>query len=225
MPALPDAPGVLKVALSGTINATNPWLSRFFVHYTGTAPSTSQLATFNAAVASAYSSDIVSLATGAVELTQIETIDLTSPTSAVAVTAETISGSRSGTSIPAAAAMVTSYEISRRYRGGHPRGYWPWGVTGDITSDVVWAAAFVSASHTGITNLMTAVVAAGWTGAGTLTQVNVSYYEGFSVVTNPITHRARNVPTLRGAPVVDAITSIVARSSIGTQRRRNVFID
>jgi hypothetical protein len=51
--------------------------------------------------------------------------------------------------------------------------------------------------------------------------VNVSYYNGFTVVTNPTTGRARNVPTLRGTPVVDTVTGIVARVQVGSQRRRN----
>lgn len=225
MPALPDAPGCLRCALSGTIDTSNQWLTRFYVHYSGTAPATADLATFIGAIASTYTTNIKPLHVGLVELTQIEVIDLSSPTSAVGVSSEAISGSKTGTSIGAGVAMVTSYEIARRYRGGHPRGYWPWGGTGDLSGNNAWSSSFLTTCTTAITSFYTAVLAAGWTGAGTLTHVNVSYYEGFSVVTNPITGRARNVPTLRTAPVTDNVTSVVCRSSLGSQRRRNAFID
>jgi hypothetical protein len=70
-----------------------------------------------------------------------------------------------------------------------------------------------------------ALEAAVWSGASSLAQVNVSYYKGFTVVTSPTTGRARNVPTLRSAPVVDAVTAQAVRTSIGTQRRRIQFVD
>jgi hypothetical protein len=123
------------------------------------------------------------------------------------------------------ASVVSSYTIQRRYRGGHPRGYWPFGVTTDLQNDVDWTAAFVTACNTGFSTFFTALFAAGWTGAGTLTQVNVSYYDGFTVVVSPTTGRARNVPTLRVSPVQDTILIVACKVSIGTQRRRISFVD
>lgn len=225
MPALPNVSKVLKVALSGTFSSGQVWLSRFYIGYTGTAPLVADLVTFNTAVATAYGADLKTLLPPVNVLTQIETIDLTSPTSAVAIDTVSVAGTRSGSPVPAQVCLVSSYEIARRYRGGHPRGYWPWGVQTDIASAGSWATAFTSACTTGLNSFFTALVAAGWSGAGTLSQKNVSYYSGFTVVTNPVTGRARNVPTLRVTPLQDPVTSIVSRISYGTQRRREAFID
>lgn len=56
-----------------------------------------------------------------------------------------------------------------------------------------------------------------------INQVNVSYYEGFEVVTDPVTGRSRNVPQLRpGGPVVDKITGFSINPKLGSQRLRNL---
>lgn len=225
MPALPDAPGVIRTALSGSIVGGGGWLVRHYIHYSGTAPTNAQLATFDGSVVSAYGTDLKGLAQPSWVLTQVESADLSSPTSAVDITAASVAGTRAGTGLDAQTCVVTSYKIARRYRGGHPRGYWPWGVSGDTSTVVDWSPTFVTTCTTQLNAYFTALLAAGWTGAGTLTHVNVSYFKGFTVVVNPITGRARNVPTLRVAPTVDTVTGITVQPSIGTQRRRVGFID
>lgn len=226
MPALPNVASCLRVALGFTLSPSTPALSRFYFQYGGTAPTVGQLSTFNASIATAFTSDLKALCGTGCELTQIETTDLTSPTGAQAVTAEAITGTRTGATNSNDLCFVTSYEINRRYRGGHPRGYWPFGTASDIAAgNKTWAGATVTAVNTGMASFMAAIAAAGWTGAGTLQQVNVSYYKGFTVVTSPTTGRARNVPTLRATPVQDVVQSIATKSSIGVQRRRLEFVD
>lgn len=210
----------LGVEIEGT-----PALTRFFVQYTGTAPVNADLNTFNGSVSSAYNTNLKALVDTDTVLTQLESVDLTSATGAVATTAASVTGTRAGNTTPNEAAVVISYEISRRYRGGHPRGYWRAGVVTDLATTRTWSTSFLSSLKTGYNAFMTSVLAAGWTGAGTLTHVNVSYYHGFTVVINPITGRARNVPSLRTTPVVDLVTDIICRPGVGTQRRRNEFAE
>jgi len=224
VPPLPAAPKVIRVALSGTVSGGAVWLTRHFIQYTGTAPTNAQLHTFDASVITAYTAQIVGLADADTVLTQVESIDLSSSTSAVDITAASVAGTRAGAVLAASTCTVVSYEIGRRYRGGHPRGYWKLGTQSDLTNPRTWSAAFTNACNTDIAAYFTALEAAGWTGAGTLTQVNVSYFSGFHVVTNPITLRARNVPLVRVAPTIDTVTSVLTRSSIGNQRRREAFI-
>jgi hypothetical protein len=224
VPALPAVPKVLRVALTGTMTGSSPWLTRFYLQYTGTAPTNAQLITLCGTMATAYNADLKSLAHADVVMTGQDIIDLSSPTSAVAIDTFAGTGTRAGTVNPAQACLVLSYEIARRYRGGHPRGYWPFGDASDLTDPGHWTGAFTSACATGFASFFAAMVAGGWTGAGTITQVNVSYYSGFTVVTSPTTGRARNVPTLRVTPLIDAVTSIVPRTSVGTQRRREGFV-
>lgn len=215
----------MRVAFSGTINSTVPWLSRLFLQYTGTAPTAAQLTTFNTALNTAWTGNLKGLCGSEIVLTEIESTDLTSALAAQAVTGVSNAGNRSGGLVPSSACVVTSYEIARRYRGGHPRGYWPFGTDTDVSTELVWAAGLLTSVNTDLPAFIAAAAAAVWSGGGTISQVNVSYYHGFTVVTDPVTGRARNKPTLRTSVTPDAVTSIVARASIGTQRRRIAFVN
>lgn len=119
--------------------------------------------------------------------------------------------------------MVFSFPNSRRFRGGHSRLYLG-GLPQTVLQDPQhWTAAIVT-TMTGrwdafmddITDALTLPI------MGVTRQVTVSYFEGFTVVTNPITHRARNVPTLRGAPLVENVVNVHVSNKVASQRRRNL---
>jgi len=200
-----------------------PAITRFFIHYTGTAPTAADLATFDAAIVTAYGTNLKSLQDTGGLLIQVHSVDLDSVTGAVDVTGASVGGTRTGGVLGASTALVDSYRVARHYRGGHPRGYWPFGTQTDLNDRNTWKSTLLSAADTGFAAFFTAVLAAGWGAAGTLTQVNVSYYSGFHVVTSPTTGRARNVPTLRGTPLIDTVTARKAQSSVGSQRRRDAY--
>jgi hypothetical protein len=94
------------------------------------------------------------------------------------------------------------------------------GVTTDLDSPQLWDGGPVTDFQSAVDGFFTDVIAGGWGGAGTLTHLNVSYYAGFTVVVDPVTGRARNLPTPRVTPLKDAITANIVRSRIGSQRRR-----
>jgi len=220
MAPLPVVPSTLRVACKHTWDLDTDVLSRFFITYTGSAPTAGQLDTFCTAVASAWASDLAPLCPSDIVLTEVEAIDLTSATSAQGLATVSDAGSRSGVTLSADTCLLVGYEINRRYRGGHPRGYWPFGVQADLFNAQTWASAFVSACATDFASFFAAVIAAGWSGAGTLSHTNASIFEGFTVEISPSTGRARNVPTKRASAVVDAVTSLAVRSRVASQRRR-----
>jgi hypothetical protein len=223
MPALPSVPSTIRVALSGTDSGNSDVATRFYMTYTGSAPSVAQLDTWCTAIGTAWNTDMASHAPNTFTLTGVEAIDLTSPTSAVGSQTVSHAGTETGTALPLQDALVISYTIARRYRGGHPRGYWRQGVTSDLTNERTWGSTFLGAMAGDIANFFSAVGTTPWSGAGTVGQTNISYYEGFTVVTSP-SGRARNVPKLRaGGPVIDAVTGYVCRANVGTQRRRIQF--
>lgn len=211
----------MRTTLGFTPGTTPLAVTRFYTSYSGTAPSNADLATFDAAISTAFGTNLKSLLDTASLLSQVASVDLSSSTAAVDSSTVSVAGTRGATILPAEVALVSSYRIARRYRGGHPRGYWPFGIETDLSTRRTWTGSFVTACNTGLANFFTAVAAAGWSGAGTLLHVNVSYYAGFHVVTSPTTGRARNVPTLRGTPVVDTITSVFTQQRVGSQRRRD----
>lgn len=224
VPALPNVPSVLRTALKGSAAGGEKWLTRFYSSYPGGAPNASQLATFNNGVVTAFSTRLAFYMHASKTLDTVETTDLSTSSSAQLETTAGVAGTSAGAALPLMACVVASYGIGRRYRGGHPRGYWPLGVEGDMATNGEWSAAALAIFTGEIGSFFNDVHSVIW-GVSEITQhVNVSYYSGFTVVVDPITGRARNVPKLRaGGPAIDNILSVNARSIIGTQRRRNEF--
>lgn len=220
MPALPSVPGVLKVAVIFADDVNTDIVSRFYIKYGGTAPSATELNNFCDAVQGHAGSTILHAVNEAYTLGRVHAIDLSSSTASEGDWLGTNPGLLTGDPLPSDVAQVCSYEISRHYRGGHPRGYWPMNQAGDLTNPQLWTPGVVAGNQSQFEDFFADVLSTPWSGGGPLSHVNVSYYHGFTVVTNPSTGRARNVPTLRGTPLVDTVGSYVARRHIGTQRRR-----
>lgn len=211
---------MLKVDLQFNDEVNFDIITRFFIRYAGSAPSNADLDTFCGAVGTSWDAHLKSLTTANIALQNTFAIDLTSSTAAAGSAAGPVNGTRGGDPVSIGTAVVVSYEIARRYRGGHPRGYFPEGASLDLGTLQTWSDAFVAEAQGKHDSFYADITDAGWGGAGTLDAVNISYFAGFTVVTNPTTGRARNVPTLRGAPVVDAVTARLVRNKVGTQRRR-----
>jgi len=220
MVALPAVPKVVKVVLYNLLlDAAAYMLNRVFMQYSGTAPTDTELETYAGAVNTAYGSNLIPLQGPGVTYGGCGAEDLSSSTSAVGSSADTVVGTRSGATLGGQVCFIISGEIARRYRGGHPRSYWPFGIDTDSYDAHSWHPTFLTSVLTAWGDFLTAIEGAGWTGAGTLSPVNVSYYEGFTNHTYP-SGRTRPIPTLRGTPVVDPIISYVPRPDYGTQRRR-----
>jgi hypothetical protein len=210
--------------LKGTAAGGELWLTRFYLRYPGGAPSPSQLATLNNGIITAFSAHIAPLTHTSKSLASVHTTDLSTSTSSQLETAGAVPGASGSPALPLMACVVASYGIGRRYRGGHPRGYWPMGTETDLATSGEWATASVSGFTSAVSQFFIDVTGIIWGVSEITTHVNVSYYQGFTVVTDPVTGRARNVPKLRsGGPMVDVISSVTARPIVGTQRRRNEF--
>jgi hypothetical protein len=220
MPALPAAPKVIRVICRQVLQDDNDVLNRYYLSYSGTAPTSAQLSTFCGSVATAWGVDISPLQNTNITLVEVSAEDLSSATSAVGTVAVSVPGTRGGATLSAAACVVVNFDIARRYRGGHPRIYLWAGSETDIQTVGTWKAAFLAAVQSGWVAFTTAVEAAGWAGAGTIEQVNVSFYEGFDNFTYP-SGRTRPRPRVRLAPIIDAVVAIAARAIIGSIRRRN----
>ena len=220
MPALPVAPSVIRLVTQFAIENDQDAISKLHFLYTGSAPTAAQLITFCGVMNTSWNANLKGLCGDETYLVGNTATDLTSSTSAEGTAADSIQGTRGTSYLPADTAFVASYEIVRRYRGGHPRGYWPFGIDTDILDPQHWESASVTAFLAGVEAYIASAVGGGWSGAGTISQVNVSYFEGFTAVENPITHRYRNVPNVRAAVVIDEITSVIGRQRPGSQRRR-----
>jgi hypothetical protein len=219
MPALPDVPNVIRLDFTYSIGEDNAAKCRFFTRYSGTAPSDTDMAAVLTAVSAAYTAHLQSASTDAVILTQIDATDLTSPTAAAATLGTAIVGSNAETPVPASSCTLVSHTVSRRYRGGHPRVYWPFGGVQSMHDGQSWDADYIGAINTDIDAFMAAIKLITWTGATIADIVNVSFFEGFHTFTGP-TGRVRNIPTVRVTPIVDIVTGFVARQGIASIRKR-----
>jgi hypothetical protein len=221
MPARPSPGAVLQISFNIGDEASHEAGSRFFMTYTGGAPSAGDLNTLASGVADAWETDLAGVTYENEALHGVTITDLSSDTGAVGEWTGTKAGSDTGSPLIASAAFVVNHQIDRRYRGGRPRTYLRAGVVGSLAT---------GSSNEWSTGSLAAVLD-GWeawihdigeiTGVGiTLTNiVNVSWYKGNTVFTTP-TGRARNIPVLRDTPVVDVIVASSVATKVGSQRRR-----
>lgn len=219
MPALPPVPGTLRADLEWSVGTDVLVRTRFFFSYTGTAPSAGDCDTIASDLYTSAAAHFPPLMVNDNSLIGVTVTDLASSSGAQGSHAATTAGSNTGF-FPAGTAALFNYTISRRYRGGKPRSYMPLGDAAELGADQTWLSSFVTACDSAISAFITAATSIVVSGTTITNHVNVSYYQGFASVQNPITHRWKNLSTPRTVPVVDVITSASLNPKPGSQRRR-----
>lgn len=220
MPALPSVPDVLRIQFKWTSSSDVDVLCRLYWQYSGTAPTNGQLATMASTLAGNMNTVYGSYWHSDVTLTECIITDLSSPTAATGSATVSHAGTLTGTELPANTALLINFQVARRYRGGKPRLYLPLGSSSEMLTTQTWSTTFTTnvLSQYGTVQTDIANAIAVW--GSSVSQVNVSYYKGFTVFTEP-SGRARNIPTLRaGGPVVDTVTGYSVNPKFGSQRRR-----
>lgn len=215
MPPLPAVPQVLKVVVQGNASEATPitWANVLHFEYTGTAPSGASCNQIAVQVQAAWLAHMAPECPNSTQQNLVEVFDLTSTTAGSGSSNTDQLGSRGDDEIPANAAVLITYPISRRYRGGHPRSYLLAGGNADFADAAHWSSAFTTEVQQHWQAFLNQIV--GYTIAGcTLSaMVNVSYYQG---------KQANGKPELRPTPLVDVITvaNCRAQQQMASQRRR-----
>lgn len=218
MPALPLVPNVLKASLEWSISSDTNARTGLFFEYSGTPPNNATAAALATTIGNAFGTfglrwDVDTT------LLACEVVDLSSSSGGVGIhtigNAGTLSQPLSG-----ASSLLVNYQLARRYRGGRPRSYLPWGDASVIGNRQTWSAGFVTACAGSLTTAFGTIIGATSGGTTINNHANVSYYNGFTLVTNPLTGRGRNVPKLRTTPLVDTIVGFTVSTRIANQRRR-----
>lgn len=206
MPPLPNVPEVCKVEIAGTYHDSK-WVNIYYVHYTGAVPTATQLGVYlndiDAALAANYSAEM----SVDNEITSYTMTDLSTDTGAVNEKSVSHFGVRTGDFNPANVCMVGSLTIPRRYRGGHPRKYLPWGTAGTFASGstIDWDSGFVTDCQAKFSNVLAGFIG-NVVGSTTWDQnVNVSY---------------RTAGAVRPTALVDVVSGGIIRTRICSQRRR-----
>jgi hypothetical protein len=219
MPPLPAVPNVLKADLQWSISGAPLIRTRNYFRYSGGPPAPTDAVALASDIFGAMGAHAILWGpdTG---LEAVEVTDLASSGGGQGTHAGSVIGTRAGDLMPSSTCALVNYLISRRYRGGKPRSYWPFFTQNDISTPTSWRGTSTAEVDAALATYFAAVIGAS-SGTTSITEhVNVGYYEGFTVVTNPITGRAKNVAKLRGTPLVDVISSYATSVRIASQRRR-----
>lgn len=221
MAPLPPAPFTIKVGHIFDLGETADARTHLFVRYSGGPPSTADLTAMCTTAAVAFTSDLLSLLGTSYSFLGVEMTDLASVSGAYGIHGVIAVGTRAGGEAGGQASAVLNSTITRRYRGGKPKSFWPFFTATDIFSAGAWKAASIAELEAAFSSYTTALLAA--TAGTTVLQAleNVSYYTAPNVVTiSPTTGRATNRSTRRAAPLTEDFASSAFSSKIGSQRRR-----
>ncbi len=221
MPALPNVPNVVRVAMKQLLNEDLDVLNRIYISFgSGSISAADALALANTVV-TAWTTHIAPIQSTDISLSEVTVEDLTSASGATASLSASVPGTIAGAVLSAGAAMVIRKHLLRRYRGGHPRLYFGGMVSGGLHDAQTWDGTFATTFLGGFEAFMTAVLSGAPAGHGSWADVNVSYYSGFHNFTFP-SGRTRPIPTLRVAPLVDLVAGYSYNPKVGSQRRRNL---
>lgn len=224
MPALVDFPQVVRIHLEFQLEASHTGGVRFFWSYQGGPPTAPNLDTVASGVSAAFGTDLAQLMVIAFALEKVVVTDLTTDSSPEGQWNGSIPGTRAGNGFPADVCACLVSKVPRRYRGGKPKIFMPFGAAPDVAADdATWTPAFQSSVNSQWIAFKTALGAIVGAGITLKDHVNLSYYEGFVTQKNEITGRTTNPPKPRDASnfiAPDVISSTVCAPVISVQRRR-----
>jgi hypothetical protein len=152
-------------------------------------------------------------------LNEVDVLDIATDTGLSGQWTGAIPGTASGSGLPANCAINIEFGIARRYRGGKPRMYLPPSIDENTASDTHWNATVVNNIAAAVQATMSYIEGLSVGSMGTLQHVNLSYYDGFTNITNS-SGRTRAVPKYRTAALVDTVTGYFGKTLIASQRRR-----
>jgi hypothetical protein len=193
--------------------------SRFYLSYTGSAPTAGNLNTLAIDIATIWSTTLALLTTADWHLVEVDVLDITTLSGASGLWNGTEPGTISGTALPDQVATNIEFKIARRYRGGKPRMYVPPATNGQLANLNTWDATFVTDINTQASNFFSQIEALSVGSIGVLAHVNVSFYFGFQNQANS-SGRERAVPKYRTTALLDTVTGYAGKALLSSQRRR-----
>lgn len=219
MPPLPPHAGLVKIEIFWGLPSGGFSTTGLHWAYTGSVPTAAAANAIAASVRTAAVTQFLPRLTTDRTLQNVTVTDLSSSSGVVGLAAASSGGARPTPGLSVNDATVVDYTIGRRYRGGKPRSYYPFGANADQTGGNLWTSAYLTEINNAVTAFTTAVVGVNSGGTILSTPVSVSYYSGFTTYTGS-GGRPKTRATLRATPLLDPITAHSVRRTIGSQRRR-----
>lgn len=224
MPPLVPQPNVFRVRQKFLVGADSGVKTAQHFAFTGPSPSNADCAAIAQSINGFAAAHLAPLLSTGNNLIGTEVADLSSLTAGFGEYDLATDGAISGAQVPAGTCALMSMKIARKYRGGKPRCYWPFGGAASLVNATGWTSAFVTLMEGNMAAYLAAVKSLYASGQTITNLVNVSYYSGFTVFPNPIVpgRRSRNIPTPRTVAIApDIVTSFVFQQQCASQRRRN----
>lgn len=159
MAPVPSITGVIKMEVMGNIAGETVWANIFHFGQATAAIPSSVLTGFYGAIESSLNALYTGNMGAAVTVTEVQLTDLTSDTGARISESVDWVGGRIGISAQASACVLASYQIARRYRGGHPRTYFPFGDAALQLNPQSWDETFIANVGTNLVSLINAAAA------------------------------------------------------------------
>lgn len=213
MVQLPATDRGLRIVLSGTYGTTK-WANVMHAQYaTVSKPASADLNVLAGLIKTNFASNILYSSSTTCIVTQCLIVDIGQADFTGASGIDTVStpGNGVGASLSAQIAVTISWQISRRYRGGHPRTYIP-GILSSIIADnrsISQTAASQLQSHA--ETFRNYVNGLSMPSGGAIKLGQFSYYHG---------HDASHKPILRPTPIWDQFIGSHVDQRLDSQRRR-----
>jgi hypothetical protein len=219
-PPLPASP-CLRCRLIYSNSDASEAGSRFYLAYAGAAPTPGNCSSIAEGIEAAWVAGPLAMIHTDWALTEVDVLDITTDTGASGQWTGSEAGTYAGSIIPASAATNVEFDIARRYRGGKPRMFWPPPSSSALLDAGHWTTAFLTQAASNNATFWNDVTAIDVGAVGALTHVNLSYYKGFTNVTNS-SGRTRAAPMYRDTALVDNVEGYAVKAEIGSQRRRRI---
>jgi len=206
MPPLPAVPNVIKYTQSWNIQNNLSAETILHFQYTGGPPATADCQAIAAVIQASMVTNLKARMGNLNKIGLGTVLDLASSSGAQGQGGSTQTGTLTTLANPASTCLVMNHTIARRYRGGKPRSYCPFGTANELNTEGTWTSAFSGGCATNWASFITTALTASSGGTSLTHFVNVSYF---------------HAGALRTSPVVDQVVLSLARARVGTQRRRN----
>ena len=195
--------------------------SRFYLSYSGSAPSPANCITLAGTINTAWASHIAPQVMPNYSLTEVDVLDLASTSGSSGNNTTVQAGTRTGTAVPSQCCCNVEFNIARRYRGGKPRMYFPPADTTAQANQGNWSTGLITQENAAVLAFFTALNGTGPGSMGTLQHVNISFYDGVYTTTPPWRGPGyKYPPKYRTTPLVDTVEGYATKARIGSQKRR-----
>lgn len=219
VPPLPEI-ACVRVRMGFNLLSGTQMGNRFYLSYSGSAPTAANCVTLGTDIASAWATRLSPYAYVNQVLAEVDVQDIATNTGAFGTAAVSHAGALTGGTLTANTAVNVEFDIARRYRGGKPRIFWPPPDDTTLASEDKWSTTFISNMNLATSEFFSDIEALTVGSMGTLQHVNISYYQGFTNVTNS-SGRTRAAPKYRSPTAkVDPVTGYACKAVVGSQRRR-----